>query len=70
MVGKKDGRFVLHSLNKTHKDAYPFPLPDQVQDKLSGMKTDFSPGPGLGLYEFNILAFGLTGGPSALGIKF
>ena len=43
MLGKKDGtvRFYIdyRSLNKlTHKDAYPFPLPDQVQDKLSGMK--------------------------------
>ena len=28
-------------------------------------KTAFSPGPGMGLYEFNVLPFGVTGGPSA-----
>ena len=27
-------------------------------------KTAFSPGPGMGLFEFNVLPFGLTGGPS------
>ena len=43
IVGKKDGgiRFCIdyRNLNKiTQKDAYPLPLPDQVQDKLSGMR--------------------------------
>ena len=28
-------------------------------------KTAFSPGSGLSLYEFDVLPFGLTGGPSA-----
>ena len=93
IVGKKDGgiRFCIdyRNLNKiTQKDAYPLPLPDQVQDKLNGMryftkldlnsgywqipvseddreKTAFSVGPGMGLFEFNVLPFGLTGGPSA-----
>ena len=93
MVSKKDGtiRFCIdyRALNRvTQKDAYPLPLPDQVQDKLFGMKyftkldlnsgywqipvrecdkekTAFSPGPGMGLFEFNVLPFGLTGGPSA-----
>ena len=92
LVKKKDNslRFCIdyRNLNKvTQKDAYPLPLPDQVQDKLSGMeyftkldlnsdywqipvrgsdqeKTAFSPGPGMGLYQFNVLLFGLTGGPS------
>ena len=40
VVGKKDGgiRFCIEyrNLNKvTQKDAYPLPLPDQVQDKLN-----------------------------------
>ena len=93
MVYKKDGtiRFCIdyRALNRvTQKDAYPLPLPDQVQDKLFGMKyftkldlnsgywqipvresdkekTAFSPGPGMGLFEFNVLPFGLTCGPSA-----
>ena len=43
MVKKKDGslRFCIdyRGLNKvTSKDAYPLPLPDQVQDKLYGME--------------------------------
>ena len=60
---------------KTTKDAYPLPLPDEVQDRLAGStiftildlqsgywqlpvsttdqeKTAFSPGPGMGLYQF------------------
>ena len=92
VVGKKDGgiRFCIDyiNLNKvTQKDAYPLPLPDQVQDKLNGAcifskldlnsgywqipvaecdreKNAFSVGPGLGIYEFNVLPFGLIGGPS------
>ena len=93
IVEKKGGglRFCVDYRNVykvTTKDAYPLPLPDQVQDKLheacifskldlnSGYwqipiaecgreKTAFYMGPGLGLYEFNVLLFGLTGGPSA-----
>ena len=43
IVGKKDGtiHFCIYyrNLNEiTHKDAYPLPLPDLVQDKLSGME--------------------------------
>ena len=60
------------------KDAYPLPLVDEVQDRLSGCtifstlvlqsgfwqlpvhpddyeKTDFCPGPGLGLFQFNLM---------------
>ena len=72
-------------LNKqTVKDAYPLPLPDEVQDKLAGctvfttldlhsgywqlpvvphdqLKTAFCPGPGMGLYQFCRMPFGLTG---------
>ena len=93
IVGKKDGgiRFCIdyRNLNKiAQKDAYPLPLPNQVQDNLCDMryftkldlnsgywqipvsevdreKTAFSLGPGMGLYEFNVLPFGHTGGPSA-----
>ena len=92
LVQKKVGsiQFCIdyRNLNKvTQKDAYPLPLPDQVQDKLCGMKyftkldlnsgyrqisiiemdlekTAFSPVPGMGLSEFKVLPFGLTGGPS------
>ena len=71
-------------LNKqTVKDAYPLPLPDEVQDRLSGskvfskldvhsgycqlpvkeedcIKTAFCPGPGMGLYEFCRMPFGVN----------
>ena len=92
-VPKKNGelRFCIdyRELNKrTMKDAYPLPLPDEVQDRLAGatvfskldlqsgywqlpvkeedrMKTAFCPGPGMGLYEFCRMPFGVTGGPSS-----
>ena len=75
-------------LNKqTTKDAYPLPLPDEVQDRLAGStvfstldlqsgywqlpvkyenqeKTAFYPGPGMGLYQFCQMPFGLTGAPA------
>ena len=75
------------ALNKqTVKDAYPLPLVDEVQDRLSRCtifsamdlqsgywqlpvhpddyeKTAFCPGPGLGLFQFRCMPFGLTGAP-------
>ena len=77
------------ALNKqTTKDAYPLPLPDEVQDRLCGCtifstldlrsgywqvpiapsdveKTAFCPGPGLGLFHFKRMPFGLTGAPGS-----
>ena len=91
-VPKKSGELRLcvdyRELNKkTTRDAYPLPLPDEVQDRLSGStvfttldlqsgywqvpvnpndqeKTAFCPGPGMGLYEFRRMPFGLSGAPS------
>ena len=92
-VPKKSGEIRIcidyRELNKqTVKDAYPLPLPDEVQDRLSGskvfskldlhsgywqlpvkeedcIKTAFCPGPGMCLYEFCRMPFGVTGGPSS-----
>ena len=92
-VPKKSGDLRMcidyRELNKrTTKDAYPLPLPDEVQDQLSGStmfstldlqsgywqlpvspsdrhKTAFCPGPGMGLYQFRRMPFGLTGAPSS-----
>ena len=88
-VRKKSGELRLcvdyQELNKrTHKDAYPLPLVDEVQDCLSGSvifskldlqsgywqvpvdyvdqeKTAFCPGPGMGLFQFTRMPFGLSG---------
>ena len=92
-VRKKSGAIRLCvdycELNKkTTKDAYPLPLPDEVQDRLAGStvfstldlqsgywqmpvhptdqhKTAFCPGPGMGLFQFCRMPFGLTGAPSS-----
>lgn len=92
-VLKKSGELRLcvdyRELNKqTRKDAYPLPLPDEVQDRLAGStvfstldlqsgywqlpvcpddreKTAFCPGPGMGLFQFCRMPFGLTGAPSS-----
>ena len=92
-VRKKTGELRLcvdyRELNKkTMKDAYPLPLPDEVQDRLAGAKifttldlqcgywqmpinpsdrekTAFCPGPGMGLFQFCRMPFGLAGAPSS-----
>ena len=92
-VRKKTGDLRLcvdyRQVNKeTTKDAYPLPLPDEVQDRLakstvfstldlqSGYwqlpvsikdreKTAFCPGPGMGLFQFCRMPFGLTGAPAS-----
>ena len=92
-VRKKSGEIRLcvdyRELNKkTTKDAYPLPLPDEVQDQLEGAKvfttldlqcgywqmpvnstdrekTAFCPGPGMGLFQFCRMPFGLAGAPSS-----
>ena len=92
-VQKKTGEICLcvdyRELNKkTTRDAYPLPLPDEVQDWLAGSsifstldlqsgywqlpvnpadkeKTAFCPGPGMGLFQFCRMPFGLSGAPSS-----
>ena len=89
ILRKKSGDIRLcidyRELNKqTTKDAYPLPLPDEVQDRLAGSeifstldlqseywqirvceqdqeKIVFYPGPGMGLFQFCRMLFGLTG---------
>ena len=92
-VPKKSGDIRLYvdyrELNKKIiKDAYPLPLPDEVQDRLAGSsifstldlqcgywqlpvnpddqeKIAFCPGPGMELYQFRRMPFGLTGASSS-----
>ena len=92
-VRKKTGNIRLcvdyRELNKrTTRDAYPLPLPDEVQDWLAGSsifstldlqsgywqlpvnpadkeKTAFCPGPGMGLFQFLRMPFGLSRAPSS-----
>uniref|UniRef100_A0A5S6Q567 RNA-directed DNA polymerase n=1 Tax=Trichuris muris TaxID=70415 RepID=A0A5S6Q567_TRIMR len=73
---KKDGSLRLcvdyRQLNKcTRRDCYPLPLPDECgfwqlpirEEDIE--KTAFSPGPGMGMFEFVTMPFGLTNGPSS-----
>eukprot|EP00731_Ephydatia_muelleri_P024924 Em0017g7a len=72
-VKKKTGEIRLcvdyRALNKqTTKDAYPLPLPDEVQDRLYAGVRYFPHlilGPGLGLFHFKRMPFGLTGAPGS-----
>ncbi len=92
-VPKKSGEIRIcvdyRELNKrTTRDAYPLPLPDEVQDRLAGStifsnldlqsglwqmpvfpgdreKKAFCPVPGMGLYQFRRMSFGLSGAPSS-----
>ena len=92
-VPKKSGEIRIcvdyRGLNKkSTKDAYPLPLPDEVQDRLAGCtifskldlqsgywqlpvhlhdqaKTAFCPGPGMGLFQFTRMPFGLCGAASS-----